>query len=78
MTHPETFRDSVSARLEAIRQPTLVANGENYVMVPTPNTHLLARHIPDSKLIIYPDAGHAFIFQYPLEFAAEVNAFLGK
>jgi hypothetical protein len=26
--------------------------------------------------VIYPDAGHGFLFQYPAEFAAVVNAFL--
>lgn len=66
------------ARLAAIKQPTLVVNGDNDIMVPTVNTHLLARHIPNSTLSIYPDAGHAFLFQYPEQFAAEVNAFLGQ
>lgn len=66
------------ARLSAIKQPTLVANGDNDIMVPTVNTHLLARHLPNAQLSIYPDAGHAFLFQYPERFAAEVNAFLGQ
>jgi len=66
------------SRLAAIRQPTLVANGDNDIMVPTVNTHLLARHLPNARLSIYPDAGHAFLFQYPEQFAAEVNAFLGE
>jgi pimeloyl-ACP methyl ester carboxylesterase len=66
------------ARLAAIKQPTLVANGDNDIMVPTVNTHLLARHLPNATLSIYPDAGHAFLFQYPEQFAAEVNAFLGQ
>ncbi|MFD0327237.1 alpha/beta fold hydrolase [Streptacidiphilus monticola] len=55
----------------------LVANGDNDEMVPTENTHLLAEHLPNATLSIYPDAGHGFLFQYPAEFAAEVNAFLG-
>ena len=41
------------------------------------NSYLLAGHIPDARLIIYPDAGHGFLFQHPHEFAAEVNKFLG-
>ncbi|WGM22917.1 alpha/beta hydrolase (plasmid) [Paenarthrobacter sp. OM7] len=63
-------------RLNAIEQPTLVANGSNDLMVPTSNSHLLAGLIPDSRVTIYPDAGHGFLFQYPSEFAAEVNEFL--
>jgi pimeloyl-ACP methyl ester carboxylesterase len=65
------------ARLTGITQPTLVANGSNDILVPTVNSYLLAGHIPDARLIIYPDAGHGFLFQYPREFAAEVGKFLG-
>jgi pimeloyl-ACP methyl ester carboxylesterase len=64
------------SRLDSIRMPTLVANGDRDVMVPTVNSYLLAGHIPDARLSIYPEAGHGFLFQYPHEFAAEVNAFL--
>jgi pimeloyl-ACP methyl ester carboxylesterase len=63
-------------RLAGITQPVLVANGDNDRMVPTRNTYLLAEHLPDARLIIYPDAGHGFLYQYHAEFAAEVNAFL--
>jgi pimeloyl-ACP methyl ester carboxylesterase len=64
------------SRLENITAPTLVANGDNDIMVPTVNSYLLAGHLPNAKLTIYPDANHGFLFQYPHEFAAEVNAFL--
>jgi pimeloyl-ACP methyl ester carboxylesterase len=64
-------------RLAGITQPTLVANGDNDFMLPTKNSYLLARHLPNARLSIYPDAGHGFLFQYPAEFATEVNAFLG-
>ncbi|WP_434381874.1 alpha/beta fold hydrolase [Melittangium boletus] len=66
------------SRLHAIRQPTLVANGDNDIMVPTANSSLLARHIPNAQLRLFPDAGHAFLFQYPEEFAADVNRFLSQ
>jgi len=69
--------DSRLQRLGSIQQPVLVANGDNDEMVPTKNTHLLAEHLPNAKLSIYPDAGHGFLFQYPVEFASEVNTFLG-
>jgi pimeloyl-ACP methyl ester carboxylesterase len=65
-------------RLAGIRQPVLVANGDNDIMVPTPNTHLLAEHLPDARIEIYPDAGHGFLFQYPAEFAALVEEFLAE
>ncbi|MCW2651719.1 MAG: alpha/beta hydrolase fold protein, partial [Mycobacterium sp.] len=56
-------------RLAGITAPTLVANGDNDAMVPTINSHILADHIPDARLRIYPDAGHGFLFQYPKQFA---------
>jgi pimeloyl-ACP methyl ester carboxylesterase len=64
------------ARLAGITQPTLVANGDNDIMVPTVNSYLLAGHIPNAELVIYPDAGHGGIFQYAHEFAVKVNQFL--
>lgn len=69
--------DTRLQRLASIEQPVLVANGDNDEMVPTKNTYLLAEHLPNARLSVYPDAGHGFLFQYPVEFAAEVNAFLG-
>ncbi|MDQ0925633.1 pimeloyl-ACP methyl ester carboxylesterase [Pseudarthrobacter sp. W1I19] len=66
------------ARLASITAPTLVANGDKDIMVPTANSYLLAGTIPNAELIIYPNANHGFLFQYPHEFAAEVLAFLTK
>jgi pimeloyl-ACP methyl ester carboxylesterase len=63
-------------RLAGIKQPVLVAGGDNDRMVPTPNSRLLADRLPDARLQLYPDAGHGFLFQYPAEFSAEVEAFL--
>ena len=65
-------------RLTGIQQPTLVANGSNDIMVPTPNTHLMAGLIPHARVSIYPDAGHGFLFQYPEQFATEVTQFLDE
>jgi hypothetical protein len=33
-----------------------VANGDNDIMVPTPNSRDMARRIPGADLVIYPDA----------------------
>lgn len=64
--------------LSVVKQPALVANGEDDRMVPTSNTYDLARRLPNSELIIYPDAGHGGIFQYHEEFVPKVLAFLAK
>ena len=67
---------SMLNRLAGITQPVLVANGDNDRLVPTKNSHLLAERLPNARLKIYPDAGHGFLFQYPADFAGEVERFL--
>ena len=62
--------------LREITPPTLVVNGNNDVMVPTINAWSLSQHIPNAQLIIYPDAGHASLFQYPELFLAHARMFL--
>ncbi|GAA1213553.1 alpha/beta fold hydrolase [Pseudonocardia alaniniphila] len=64
-------------RLAGIGRPTLVANGDCDILIPTRNSRLLASNLQNATLSIYPNAGHGFLFQYPTEFAAEVNTFLG-
>ncbi len=65
-------------RLAGIRQPTLVANGDNDTMIPTINSHILGEHLPDARVRIFPDAGHGFLFQWPVEFANVVRSFLDR
>ena len=66
------------SRLAGITQPVLVANGDNDRLVPTKNSHLLAERLPNARLKIYADAGHGFLFQYPADFAGEVERFLNE
>lgn len=63
--------------LTFITQPTLIVNGDKDMQVPTENSYDMHEKIEDSKLIIYPQAGHGSIFQYADEFAKEVLTFLG-
>ncbi|MFZ1253220.1 MAG: alpha/beta hydrolase [Trichococcus flocculiformis] len=69
---------STPADLSKIKQPILVVNGEADRMVPTENSYELVQRLPNSKLVIYKDAGHGAIFQYHEEFTKEVLAFLNK
>jgi len=63
-------------QLKSIRQPALVFNGMNDVMIPTINSYLLSEHLPNARLILYPDAGHGALFQYAEEFCQHVRHFL--
>ena len=64
--------------LSVIQQPVLVANGDHDRMVPTVNTYDLAKRLPNSSLVIYPDAGHGGIFQFHDDFVKQSLTFLAK
>ena len=69
---------SAPAELSTITQPTLIANGDNDRMVPTPLSADLHQRIKGSKLIIYPDSGHGGIFQFHDKFAPVAVEFLAR
>ena len=64
------------ADLSGIHQPVLVLNGESDRMVPTKNTVDLDRRLPNSQLVIYPDAGHGGVFQFHEDFVKRALEFL--
>jgi pimeloyl-ACP methyl ester carboxylesterase len=66
------------ADLSKVHHPVLVANGDSDRMVPSKNTHDLARRLPNSELVIYPDSGHGAVFQFHADFVSRALAFLGR
>jgi pimeloyl-ACP methyl ester carboxylesterase len=64
------------ADLASIHHPVLVMNGESDRMVPTKNTVELDRRLPNSELVIYPDAGHGGVFQFHEDFVKRTLEFL--
>ena len=73
-----TWGSKAPADLSVVKQPVLVVNGEDDRMVPTVNTRDLARRLPNSQLILYPDAGHGGAFQFHAEFVASTIGFLAR
>src|SRR3954447_16015887 len=64
------------ADLSTIQQPVLVMNGDSDKMVPTKNTVDLDRRLPNSQLVVYPDAGHGGVFQFHEDFVKRALEFL--
>ena len=62
--------------LSALKQPTLVVNGDNDVIIYSINSWILQQNIPNAQLILYPDANHGSLYQYPERFVAHVAQFL--
>ena len=62
--------------LKSIRQPTLVVNGGNDVIIYSVNSFILQQHLPNAQLILYPAANHGSQYQYPELFVRHVSMFL--
>jgi pimeloyl-ACP methyl ester carboxylesterase len=70
--------ENVLSYLKDIRQPTLIVQGSNDVIIPTVNSYVLQQNLPNAQLIVYPDANHGSFFQYPELFVSEANQFLAS
>ena len=68
--------DKVRSDLEAIKQPVLYANGVHDVMISALASYVAVQHLDSAILVLYSDAGHAFLFQHARAFATEVTNFL--
>jgi pimeloyl-ACP methyl ester carboxylesterase len=68
--------ENVLDYLKDIRQPTLIVQGSNDVIVPTVNSYILQQNLPNAQLIVYPDANHGSLYQYPKLFVSQTSAFL--
>jgi pimeloyl-ACP methyl ester carboxylesterase len=88
---PESFTNQVKAvlgwaqpnpdvltELQSVKQPVLIVQGQEDVLVPVDNAISMSKSIPNAKLIVYPDAGHGAFFQYHDDFVKKSLEFLGK
>jgi pimeloyl-ACP methyl ester carboxylesterase len=71
-------RDPSGRRANRISVPTLVADGTHDRIDATANDRDVAGEIRGARLLLYPDAGHAFLFQEGETFAYEVRTFLAS
>ncbi|MEM7731013.1 MAG: alpha/beta hydrolase [Pseudomonadota bacterium] len=68
--------DGAFERLAAIETPTLIVAGDRDPFFPVLGAFLLNREIPDTRLAVYPMAGHAPHHQWPEHVAQIIDDFL--
>ena len=68
--------DAAARLTSRISVPTLVADGAEDQLDTVSNSRAIADLIPGARLLIYPDAGHGFLFQEGTPFAVTVESFL--
>ncbi|RKH60160.1 alpha/beta fold hydrolase [Corallococcus llansteffanensis] len=67
-----------SARLGQIRVPTLIIGGDHDGFFSVAEQRALARAIPNSTYLLYPDTGHAPHAERPQRFVHDVHQFLHR
>ena len=71
-------KDPGYAHLKGLRLPVLVVNGTDDIVIPTINSYILQQFMPSAELILYPDANHGSLFQYPELFVRHARIFLDE
>ena len=64
------------ATLKSITHPTLIVHGNKDIVVTPINAFILAEHLPNAQLIMYPDANHAAYSQRAESFLENARQFL--
>ena len=69
-------RDPTGHNADQISVPTFIADGAKDHIDASVNDRDVAAEIPGSQLVLYPDAGHAFLFQEGESFFFRIRTFL--
>ena len=72
------FNWNITDRLKDITQPTLVIAGEEDGATTPEQNKFLADGIPNAELKMYKDVGHFCQLEKPIDFNADLTAFLAK
>jgi len=69
---------NMTNRLGEIAAPTLLVAGEKDVSTPPSGMARMREHIPDSQLVVLPDAAHMLSLERPIELAGLIGGFLDR
>lgn len=72
------YSNSVSSDLRTMGKPTLIIWGERDAQIPLKYAQRLHREIPESRLVIIPDAGHMILFDASDRVANALEDFIGR
>jgi pimeloyl-ACP methyl ester carboxylesterase len=64
--------------LKDFNHPVLLLSGKDDVIFPAVNAFILQQHLPDAKLVVYPDSNHGSIYQHFEDAVLQINMFLDK
>lgn len=68
--------DPSGNEVSRIRVPILIADGAQDALDPAPNAWILARAVHRAPVLLFPDAGHAFLFQDTAAIVPILDAFI--
>lgn len=76
----ELFKDLIDTdlrpQLHRITAPTLLVWGDQDAILSRSDTEELAEALPNSRLVVYPDAGHSPHWEEPKRFASDLVSFM--
>jgi pimeloyl-ACP methyl ester carboxylesterase len=72
------LEDDFSSELGSIRAPTLVVWGDCDTILARDEQESMASSIPNARLLVYPNAGHAVYWEDPARVARDLAAFVGE
>jgi pimeloyl-ACP methyl ester carboxylesterase len=72
------YSNAVSSDLKVLGKPALIIWGEKDQQNPLAYAARLHREIPESRLVIVPDAGHLILFDAPDQVTSALNDFIGN
>jgi pimeloyl-ACP methyl ester carboxylesterase len=64
------------AILKSITYPTLIVHGNKDIVLIPINAFILAEHLPNTQLIMYPDSSHGTFYQHRKAILEQVKIFL--